>query len=322
MGLPSKCTHPILFCPILDFFGEINILIVFREDARSDNNTVAPTVTPPVTASEPRNELFALLDQLQIEFPIQQNITVENRNIENLRTATRRRNAREAPLAGNQQSVVDRYLTELPQQLNGRVELPAGEDAMPRREAIASRDRAGVATYREHLERRAEERIEARQAREALAGTPNRQEGVAARRARVHTRILDAVERNQMRPTMATTATAEVGRMNAGIGANPIQRQPSTTLLPPVEQMSTTQLVRRLSTINEPETSQPSRRELEITPWAINVEGVWPTSRERYEAAYQRLDNGGATGEERLVLQMQLQRAIDEMSREERDEWF
>ncbi|KAI9880865.1 MAG: hypothetical protein M1830_010460 [Pleopsidium flavum] len=299
-------------------------LPMFREDAQSQSNTPAPTVAPPATAHQLTEQDIELVSQLGIGIPIQQNIAFANRNIDGLRATNRRETAREVLLAEAQQYVVDRYLTELQQQLNDRSELPAGEDAVPRRTATAFRDRAAVATYREHLERRAEERVEGRQGqrRQALTGTRTLQEGMDARRERMQGRIVGVATRNQRRATTAATATAEAGRMDAGVGASPIQRQPSTTLLPPVEQMSTAQLVRRLSTINEPETSQPSRRELELTPWASNIENAPSTARQRYEAAYRRLDNSGATGEERLVLQMLLQRAIDEMLSEERDAWF
>lgn len=92
------------------------------------------------------------------------------------------------------------------------------------------------------------------------------------------------------------------------------RRDPPPSMSPP----STAGLPERPASTDESQADAVRRMEALMTPWSMNIEGAGPTPTEIYREAYRRLDNSTATGEERRVLQMLVQRGIDGMIREER----
>ena len=89
-------------------------------------------------------------------------------------------------------------------------------------------------------------------------------------------------------------------------------------LSPPTSPRSTAGPIERRPAIDESHTQVVRRMEAAMTPWSLNTDGTGPTPTEIYQDAYRRLDGGTATGEERRVLQMLVQRGIDGVMREER----
>lgn len=99
--------------------------------------------------------------------------------------------------------------------------------------------------------------------------------------------------------------------------ANGLQEGPRPELPQSRSSLSTAELIERLASINESQIEAVRNMEAQMTPWSLNSEGAGPTPTEIYREAYRRLDNSTATGEERRVLQMLVQRGIDGMIREE-----
>ena len=98
-------------------------------------------------------------------------------------------------------------------------------------------------------------------------------------------------------------------------------RDPPLSIPPSRGPLSTAGLIERLASIDESQRAAVQRMEEQMTPWTLNVEGaIGPTPTEIYREAYRRLDNSTATGDERRVLQMLVQRGIDGMIREERQD--
>lgn len=100
--------------------------------------------------------------------------------------------------------------------------------------------------------------------------------------------------------------------------ADDLEQEPQPELPQSLGPLSTAGLIERLASIDESQMEAVRSMEAQMTPWSFNSEGAGPTPTEIYREAYRRLDNSTATGEERRVLQMLVQRGIDGMIREER----
>lgn len=103
-----------------------------------------------------------------------------------------------------------------------------------------------------------------------------------------------------------------------GVEADLFQERPRREPPPSTGPLSEAELIERLATVDQSQIDAVQGMVAEMTPWSLNGDRDGPTPEDIYREAYRRLDNSTATGEERRILQMHVQRGIDGMLREQR----